>query len=124
MNHKLAAFLYVKGLIAECATQQQIVTTTTQVEACLIKLHKDLDQVTSECDEVLIQSMFYEAGKLHFAQDLKWWFQVLYQILMQSDQGPRLGQFTKLMTAHWVQNKIDQSVTDYWLMPDTAHTGD
>ena len=48
------------------------------------------DQLDSE----KIQFEVYEVGKRHgFAADLKAWFQVLYEILLGTQQGPRMGSF-------------------------------
>jgi lysyl-tRNA synthetase class 1 len=43
------------------------------------------------------QSAVYEIGKAHEGLgDLKAWFQVLYQVLLGQDQGPRMGTFVAL----------------------------
>ena len=116
MTNSLAAFLYVRGLFAEDLSQVEIQAQTDCVRACLLKLQQDLLNTSDEADEQTIQAVFYEAGKLHFSTKLRWWFQVLYQALLSENEGPRLGQFTKMMTIHWVSDKIDQVITDYWAM--------
>lgn len=116
MQETLAAFLYVRSLVPEDTDWDQILVTTDNVRSCLIKLMQDLNSVTDEWSEEAIQAVFYEAGKLHFTHKLRWWFEVLYQVLLSEPQGPRLGQFTRLMTPYWVQGKIEQVLSDYWQM--------
>jgi lysyl-tRNA synthetase, class I len=44
-----------------------------------------------------IQNEVYEAGKRHFAkEELRQWFRALYEVLLGSEQGPRMGAFIKL----------------------------
>jgi lysyl-tRNA synthetase class 1 len=46
---------------------------------------------------VLIQNQVYEIGKKHFGKDdLRSWFQALYETLLGSSQGPRMGSFIAL----------------------------
>lgn len=118
---KLAAFLYVRGLVPEDCSWDHLPITTDLVRLSLLKLIDDLDTITDESSEEEIQSVFYEAGKLHFREQLRWWFEVLYQVLMSQRQGPRLGQFTKMMTAYWVQDRVQQVLTDYWQPRETPH---
>ena len=114
MQETLAAFLYVRGLVPEDTGCDQILVTSDRVRSCLLKLNEDLNSVTDDWSEDQIQSVFYEAGKLYFTDKLRWWFEVLYQVLLSEQQGPRLGQFTRLMSAYWVQGKIEQVLSDYW----------
>jgi lysyl-tRNA synthetase class 1 len=56
-------------------------------------LHKLPEDSTAE----FIQNEVYEAGKRHFAQaELRQWFKTLYEVLLGSEQGPRMGAFIKL----------------------------
>jgi lysyl-tRNA synthetase class 1 len=44
-----------------------------------------------------IQNEVYEAGKRHFAkEELRQWFKALYEVLLGSEQGPRMGAFIQL----------------------------
>lgn len=114
MQENLAAFLYVRGLVPEDADWDHMLRTSDQVRSCLCKLMEDLNTITDDWTEEQIQSVFYEAGKLYYADKLRWWFEVLYQVLLSEKQGPRLGQFTRLMTPYWVQDRVHQVLTDYW----------
>jgi lysyl-tRNA synthetase class I len=110
----LAAFLYVRGLVPEHASHEHIQHMAQQVHDCFQKLMQDLQQVSEDHTEEQIQSIFYEAGKLHYPKELRFWFRVLYQTLLRQDDGPRLGQFTKIMTAAWIETRILQVLEDPW----------
>ena len=43
-----------------------------------------------------IQTEIYEIGKKHNFENLKFFFKLIYQVLLGQDQGPRLGSFIKL----------------------------
>jgi lysyl-tRNA synthetase class 1 len=44
-----------------------------------------------------IQTQVFEIGKKHFGKDnLRAWFQALYETLLGSSQGPRMGSFIAL----------------------------
>ena len=48
----------------------------------------------AELDSEKIQFEVYEVGKRHgYAADLKAWFAVLYEVLLGTQQGPRMGSF-------------------------------
>ncbi len=51
--------------------------------------HRDADAET-------IQNEVYEVGKRHGFEPLRRWFQALYEILLGSSQGPRMGTFFAL----------------------------
>lgn len=113
-NDPLAAFLYVRGLVSEDAALADIKARADLARECLVKLKNDLDSVSDESSEDDIQSIFYEAGKIHFSKELRYWFRVLYQVLLRHEDGPRMGQFTKIMTPYWVQEKIDSVLENPW----------
>ncbi len=44
-----------------------------------------------------LQTLVYEAGKTHgFADNLRGWFQAIYEVLLGQSQGPRFGSFIEL----------------------------
>ena len=58
-----------------------------------------------------IQNEVYEAGKRHFAkEELRQWFQTLYEVLLGSSQGPRMGAFIKLYGRDNVVRLIDRAL--------------
>lgn len=94
----MAAFLYARGLVAEDCATVDIVDCATKVNVSLQSLLDNLEQATDQTPETEIQSIFYEAGKIHFSHDLRWWFKVIYEILLRQQDGPRLGQFVALVS--------------------------
>jgi lysyl-tRNA synthetase class 1 len=45
----------------------------------------------------VLQNHVYEIGKAHFGKErLRDWFKVLYETLLGSEQGPRMGSFFAL----------------------------
>lgn len=111
----LAAFLYARNLVPEDMSFDQINDRAVKVRECIQKLLVDLENCDDDQTEEYIQSIFYEAGKLHFASELRYWFKVSYQILMKQDEGPRLGQFTKLVTINFVMNKLTDHLDESWV---------
>jgi lysyl-tRNA synthetase class 1 len=58
-----------------------------------------------------IQNEVYEAGKRHFAkEELRQWFQTLYEVLLGSKQGPRMGAFIKLYGRDNVVKLIERAL--------------
>ena len=46
---------------------------------------------------VVLQNRIYEIGKSHYGKEgLREWFRVLYETLLGSEQGPRMGSFFAL----------------------------
>lgn len=110
----LAAFIYARQLVSEDLSTEEIRRRADLSRSCLLRLIDDLDRVGSDDDDERVQSVFYEAGKLHFANELRWWFRLLYQVLLLQDDGPRLGQFTRIMTPCWIQDRIRSTMEDHW----------
>lgn len=113
-THAVASLLYVRGLVPEDSDLRLIAHTAEQVIACCEKLLQDLSELSDDASEQQIQSCYYEAGKLHFAHDLRYWFKILYQLLLKQMDGPRLGQFTQIMTLDWIQHRIQSQLQDPW----------
>lgn len=107
MSDILAAFLYARGLVGENDPHEQILARAGLVRECLVKLRSDLDHIKPGMTDEEIQSIFYEAGKIHFLKELRYWFKVLYQIFLGNDDGPRLGQFYGYVPDGWFQDRID-----------------
>jgi len=114
MADPIAAFIYTRRLVNEDADFSEIHQQSIEVRNCLNLLIENLSACPDSANESEIQSIYYEAGKLHFAKNLRYWFQVIYQILLRQNDGPRLGQFTQLMTIHWVIGQIQDCLVDPW----------
>jgi lysyl-tRNA synthetase class 1 len=60
---------------------------------------RDLDSELAklgEADAEAIQNIVFEVGKRHPFESLRHWFQALYETLLGSSQGPRMGSFIAL----------------------------
>jgi lysyl-tRNA synthetase class 1 len=110
----LAVLLYIRGLVPEDAPHAEIMLTASKANDCLEKLCDMLEMLPDDETEEAVQSVFYEAGKLHFADRLRYWFRIVYQIVFGQDDGPRLGQFAGLVGKYWIVNKIRSQTINPW----------
>jgi lysyl-tRNA synthetase class 1 len=69
---------------------------TETEKAALAELRDALGRLPAGADAETIQTEVYEVGKRHPFPDLRAWFQALYEILLGSTQGPRMGSFIAL----------------------------
>jgi len=69
----------------------------TEVEAeALRDLDSELEKLPADTDAESIQHAVFEVGKRHPFESLRHWFQALYETLLGSSQGPRMGSFIAL----------------------------
>ncbi|GIL01101.1 MAG: lysine--tRNA ligase [Alphaproteobacteria bacterium] len=64
--------------------------------AALAVLDRRLAALAPDADGETIQHEVFEAGKEAGYENLREWFQTLYQVLLGQDQGPRFGSFVAL----------------------------
>jgi lysyl-tRNA synthetase class 1 len=70
---------------------------TAEEAAALRELDSGLADLPEDADAEGIQHLVFEIGKAHFCKDkLRDWFQALYETLLGSSQGPRMGSFIAL----------------------------
>ena len=70
---------------------------TDEEAAALRALDSELEKLPGDADAEAIQHLVFEVGKQHFGKDnLRGWFQALYETLLGSSQGPRMGSFIAL----------------------------
>jgi lysyl-tRNA synthetase, class I len=63
----------------------------------LIALEQELAKASSDATAEELQNIVYETGKAHgFADNLRAWFQAIYEVLFGQSQGPRFGSFIAL----------------------------
>ena len=55
-----------------------------------------LRKLPADADAEAIQNLVFEVGKRHPFESLRDWFQALYETLLGSAQGPRMGSFIAL----------------------------
>jgi len=69
----------------------------TEMEvAALRDLDEELANLPGDADGEVIQHAVFEVGKRHPFESLRGWFQALYETLLGSSQGPRMGSFFAL----------------------------
>jgi len=79
--------------------------------AALDDLAAVLRALPPEATAETIQNEVYEAGKRHFAkEELRSWFAALYEVLLGSSQGPRMGAFIKLYGRDNVVRLIERAL--------------
>jgi lysyl-tRNA synthetase class 1 len=84
---------------------------TPTERAALQDLADTLRKLPEDSTAELIQNEVYEAGKRHFAQaELRQWFKTLYEVLLGSEQGPRMGAFIKLYGRDNVVHLIERAL--------------
>jgi lysyl-tRNA synthetase class 1 len=76
-------------------TLQRRAPTGDEAEA-LRDLDSELAKLGPEADAEAIQHIVFEVGKRHPFESLRHWFQALYETLLGSSQGPRMGSFIAL----------------------------
>jgi lysyl-tRNA synthetase, class I len=64
--------------------------------AALRDLDTRLARLQEDADAETIQAEVYEVGKTHPFENLRDWFKALYEILLGTSQGPRMGSFIAL----------------------------
>jgi lysyl-tRNA synthetase class 1 len=72
-------------------------TPTPEEAAALRDLDSQLAELAADADGEAIQHLVFEIGKQHYGKEnLRSWFQALYETLLGSSQGPRMGSFIAL----------------------------
>lgn len=70
---------------------------TAEEAAALRELDSELAKLPADADAEAIQHLVFEIGKKHYGKEnLRSWFQALYETLLGSSQGPRMGSFIAL----------------------------
>jgi len=69
----------------------------SEVEAAALRdLDTELAKLPADASAEDIQTQVFEVGKRHPFESLRGWFQALYETLLGSSQGPRMGSFIAL----------------------------
>ncbi len=84
---------------------------TEREQLALQDLLETLCKMPEDATAEVIQDEVYEAGKRHFAkEELRLWFKTLYEVLLGSEQGPRMGAFIKLYGRDNVVKLIERAL--------------
>jgi lysyl-tRNA synthetase, class I len=87
------ALAYFRDFIADSLRKRP----PTEMEAvALLDLDERLSRLNEDSDAETIQTEVYEVGKAHPFENLRDWFRALYEILLGTSQGPRMGSFVAL----------------------------
>jgi lysyl-tRNA synthetase class 1 len=90
LGHALAYFRdFVRGSIRRRAPD-------SKEAAALRDLDGQLAGMAEDTPGDVIQNMVFEVGKAHGFENLRDWFKALYETLLGSSQGPRMGSFIAL----------------------------
>ena len=87
------AVRYVKEIVAPTLEKR---APTAQESDALRDLDARLAKLPQSVQAEDIQSVVYEVGKAHDFDPLRSWFSALYETLLGSPQGPRMGSFISL----------------------------
>ena len=69
----------------------------SEMEAAALRdLDSELAKLPADASAEDIQTQVFEVGKRHAFESLRGWFQALYETLLGSSQGPRMGSFIAL----------------------------
>ena len=75
-------------------------------------LKNALKKINNNATAEDIQTVIYEVGKTNKFENLRNWFQALYQILLGQDQGPRFGSFVELYGVQETINLIERALNE------------
>ena len=75
---------------------KQFRAPTGKERSALEDLRNRFSELDANVDAEAIQTEVFTVGKDHGFENLREWFQALYQILLGQDQGPRFGSFVAL----------------------------
>jgi lysyl-tRNA synthetase class 1 len=87
------ALVYFRDFIADSLQRR---APDERETAALHDLDEALASMPQEADAETIQNAVFEIGKSHGFEPLRDWFKALYETLLGSSQGPRMGSFTAL----------------------------
>jgi lysyl-tRNA synthetase class 1 len=90
LDHALA---YFRDFISDSLRRR----TPSAMEAVALRdLDERLARLQEDADAETIQTEVYEVGKTHPFESLRDWFRALYETLLGTAQGPRMGSFIAL----------------------------
>lgn len=91
--------------------QKEFRDPTESERSALEALKERLGNLPDEADAETIQTEVFTVGKEHNYENLREWFQALYQILIGQEQGPRFGSFVALYGVDRTKQLIDAALS-------------
>jgi len=83
----------------------------TDTERTAMQDMRDRLAVAEEKDASALQNIVYDVGKTHGFENLRAWFQALYEVLLGQSSGPRMGSFIALYGVDETIALMDQALT-------------
>ena len=83
---------------------------TEKERQALIDLHARLEKISNSTGRDELQSLVYAVGKENNFEQLKDWFTAIYEILLGTRTGPRLGGFISLYGIEETRNLIADKI--------------
>ncbi|NCF78578.1 MAG: lysine--tRNA ligase [Alphaproteobacteria bacterium] len=87
------ALAYYRDFVAPNKTYR---AASAEEKTALDNLLARLQTLPKTADGETIQTEVYATGMAHFEENLRGWFQALYEVLLGQSQGPRFGSFAAL----------------------------
>ncbi|HCL48288.1 MAG TPA: lysine--tRNA ligase, partial [Rhodobiaceae bacterium] len=87
------ALAYYRDFVAPNKTYR---AASAEEKTALDDLLARLQALPETADGETIQTEVYATGMAHFEENLRGWFQALYEVLLGQSQGPRFGSFAAL----------------------------
>ncbi|MDR3285509.1 MAG: lysine--tRNA ligase [Holosporales bacterium] len=81
-------------------------------KTALMDLFDSLEAVKNDISADDLQGIVFEVGKRHDFENLRQWFQSLYEILLGNADGPRMGSFIALYGIENTRNLISEKLLD------------
>lgn len=88
-----------------------------QERKAMAALYERLGEIDADSDGEAIQTEIFSIGKQFEFENLREWFQALYQVLLGQDQGPRFGSFVALYGIEQTRNLIDNGLAGQFTRP-------
>ncbi|MEL7429642.1 MAG: lysine--tRNA ligase, partial [Pseudomonadota bacterium] len=82
-----------------------------QERAALVSLRDRMASIDPQSDAETLQTEIFTVGKEHGFENLREWFQAIYQVLLGQDQGPRFGSFIELYGTGKTVDMIDAALS-------------
>ncbi|MBT6314407.1 MAG: lysine--tRNA ligase [Alphaproteobacteria bacterium] len=83
----------------------------TDTERAAMQDMRDRLAVAEEKDASALQNIVYDVGKTHGFENLRAWFQALYEVLLGQSSGPRMGSFIALYGVDETIALMDQALS-------------
>jgi lysyl-tRNA synthetase class 1 len=99
---------YARDYVAPTLTRRP---PTAIERAALTDLDAELAKLSPDTPGDEIQNIVFEIGKRHDFETLRHWFQALYETLLGSSQGPRMGSFIALYGIENSRKLIAEALT-------------